>query len=269
MKLNICILLTLSVITLKASVPDSIPNAGLERWFVSQWFEFPEAWNTNNTQIYTPVVKDTDAYAGSFAMKLISQAAIPHADCNFPITTHPSNLTCVVKNQILINDSAVIVVRLYYQGNLVDSGYQPIYGGLNPMYSPVIIPITQNVMSADSCQIWLTGGIKQQSEISFDNFEFDFGLKVNGLPDRQISIFPNPFTEHLQIDLEETNDNYSIEILNSIGQRQLSIEKIVKESYIVDAKRRITLNTAELPSGIWILRIGNNSNFKSVITLKN
>ncbi|MBT6440281.1 MAG: T9SS type A sorting domain-containing protein [Flavobacteriales bacterium] len=78
------------------------------------------------------------------------------------------------------------------------------------------------------------------------------------LPNVNSKIFPNPFSEKIEIQLP-SNADYFIQLLNSIGQIIYS-EKLNGS--------RTFINTEQLPSGAYFLRINSDQTMETVQLIK-
>lgn len=257
-----------------SNIQDSIPNSGFESWFTTTWFEFPAGWMTNNTQLLaSTVVKDTDAYSGNLAMKLTNQGAlIPQAWCDFSVANHPINFIGYMKDLLFPNDSAIIVVRLFLSQQLVDSGYLVVYGGINPGYTPFIIPISQNNINADSCQISFTGGNNFQSDISFDDLQFDYINSISVIRKISFSVYPNPCTDYIILEITDQLP-ISVELFN-ITSGKSEIPEIKNCETLFHSmrnlcSRKIIVDTKSLASGNWLIIVRKENQFQSALLIKN
>ena len=240
-----------------AASADSIPNSGFESWIISQWFIDPLGWSTNNSHILAPtVVQDTDAYAGSLAMKLTNSGSlVPAASCNFTISSHPENLGFQIKNLLGSGDSGTVVVRIFYHQQLVDSGYTALFGGINPNYTPFILPISQNSINADSCEIVFTGGQAVFAEYSIDEIQFDMILGYPIIEGADFSLYPNPFRNYIFLENHGKRFDF-VEVYDIVGKYFKTID--IKNSnnfdflmHSIDAQFEV-INTESLPMGAWM-----------------
>ncbi len=222
---NIIFILSLVLSQFNLSVAtgiDSIPNAGFERWNNITWYSDPAEWQTNNTSIMAHTVEpDSDSYSGSLAMQLINSAGlVPEASVRFNIQQHALSLGGYVRNHILTNDSAYVIVRLYLHNQLVDSGHLAFFGGINPFYHSFNIPISQNSNNADSCEIIMFGGREYLSSITFDDLSLTQSSGINGTGNEaNLKVYPNPSSSFLRVDFSQplTEDAY-IEIYDINGK---------------------------------------------------
>ncbi len=244
-----------------AFIPDTIPNAGFERWLTVTWFDYPEAWETNNNSLLAPgVVVDSDAYSGNLAVKVANGGGlVPHLWTGFPLSTRPFNLGGYYKKNVLANDSVIISVRLYYNQVVVDSGYSVEYAGSTSGYVPFIIPISQNLAVADSCDISIEGGTVFTSGISFDDLEFDFSLGIPPVNDFNFSLYPNPCKDKIVVrSIFFEKNEFTVEAYDGIGKKvvlnELLLDNSNAEGYIVNPDEvRMVYDISQLHSGMWIL----------------
>jgi hypothetical protein len=265
MKVKLYLLFTALLLS-QGTKGDSIPNNGFERWMNTTWFENPDLWNTNNSQLLPPcVVRDTDAYADTSAMMLVHTAISPQTWCRFQVINHPINLGGYLKNHLAQNDSAVVVVRVFYNQSLVDSGFAVFYGGFNPLWSSFHVPISNSALYADSVEISITGGSVYQSAISFDNLELNFSVGLPQPGENDFNFYPNPCKDYviLNIHSDEIKGN-TVMAFNANGQFvsvPVNIALENSECYLVTEKmKRVILNTSVLSPGLWM--IGNGEKRK-------
>jgi hypothetical protein len=78
------------------------------------------------------------------------------------------------------------------------------------------------------------------------------GITKNNLSDQNIKIYPNPVKDKLTIDVENKNtEDINFSLTNSLGQLIDINSKI--------ANTKLEIDTSELPSGVYYLKIQNNS----------
>ncbi len=248
---------------LKASVTDSIPNSSFEVWYLTQWYEFPGSWSTNNTQILAAtVVRDTDVVSGQLAMRLTNTGGLqPYASVGFPVTMHHSNVTFFANPLLIPGDSAFVRVYMFDQNQLVDSGSQAIYTGIIQGYTQIVIPISQTNPDADSCLIEFFGGNVYNSDIIIDDISFDFNLGVDGIEFMSLNSFPNPCKNFVNINSSLPDIPESLIAFSANGAKS-EIRLVAKKGgYGV-------YDTSMLSSGLWIVNISENGNTYSCKILK-
>ena len=260
-----------------ANVPDTIPNAGFERWLSLTWFDNPETWFTNNNSLLAAgVVKDSAAYSGYLAVKVINSGAlVPQLWTSFHLNTRPFSFGGYFKKNILSNDSVIISVHLYYNNIIVDSGHSIEYAGSTSGYVPFSIPISQHLAIADSCDITIVGGTLFTSEISFDDLAFDFSLEIPPINDVSFSVYPNPCSNNLIIQSNfSKSDNFSLEAYDAIGRRQFLndayLDNSTADDYIVDPKKvRRVYNISKWQCGLYIIVYRSNKQKYAATIIKN
>ncbi len=77
------------------------------------------------------------------------------------------------------------------------------------------------------------------------------GIKENGSEKIDLKVYPNPFQNTISIDFNVA-DNFSVELINSLGQIVLKASASTKDN--------LTLNTASLEKGIYILKVRTINN---------
>jgi hypothetical protein len=179
LKLFLSFLFLLTFFSCKKNTSNSqnidIPNGNFEDWDNSGNLLI---WQTNNCSACVPpwqtyiVEKTTDACSEQFAAKFIYNNVYKSWAYNkFPITIHPSMLTCYVKSNITNGDSVIIQADLFSGINIVDSGNW--YGTFSIVnYKKVEIPISQTFSTVDSASIKIVGGGKQTTELYVDDLIF-------------------------------------------------------------------------------------------------
>lgn len=243
---------------------DSIPNAGFESWLFSQWFPVPSGWQTNNSHIMAAtVVPDSNPKSGLLGMRLTNQGALrPHASAEFAVTQTHSDVGVYVHPFLMNNDSALIEVRFYYNSQLVDSGFATIYNGILPGYFVVIVPITQNSSLADTCRISIYGGSVYQSDIVFDDIQFDFLSGIDEYETSTVRVYPNPAVNYIFVD-KGISDRKIVSAYAIAVNGQREILNIKTENNGV-----VLFDTANLSAGIWALYLKDDQKTYSAIFVK-
>ena len=246
-----------------SSVPDTIPNASFENWSTTGWFDYPTDWITSNNSLMAPnVVSDSDAHSGNVGVRLANIGTIPpRLWTGFRLNTRPFNLGGYLKNLIGTNDYVEITVHLYYNQIVVDSGYLLEYPAISIGYTPFIVPITQSLAIADSCDISIDGCWNYLSEISLDDLAFDFSLGINRVPEFKMSVFPNPCNDKIRIQSAfSSNEDYTLEAIDVVGRRENLDAYLVgsgSDSYISNSGRSSLYDISHLHSGTWIILARN------------
>jgi hypothetical protein len=249
-----------------SNVPDSVPNPGFETWFTTTWFDFPAEWMTSNNQLLpSTVVKDSAAHSGALAMKLAYEGSIiPHAWCDFGLANHPTNLLGYIKNELNPNDSITIVVRVYLSQQLVDSGFEVIYGGINPNWTLFYVPISQSAGAADSCEISIMGSNMFSSSASFDDLFLDFSTIVcDCWTSPRINIYPVPANDYIVIENNSTA-NLNCKIYDAIGNICVAAENGI----VLTGNERRVLNIENYAKGVYTILTKSESSTKAIQFIK-
>ena len=149
----------------------AIPNGDFEQW--NSWPVLID-WQTNSCPLcmnpYNEyvVVKDSLSYHGKYAAKFIYNGLYKSRGQNkFAISTHPTLLTGYINSTITPGDTAMISIDIFYNRQVVDSG--KLYETSSTSnYKKFEIPITNNSLKADSAEINIIGGGKQNTELTVD-----------------------------------------------------------------------------------------------------
>ena len=146
----------------------NIPNYSFENWInIGGWFDNPEFWMTNNNQIMVPVVKDTNAFDGNYAVELNTIGIRPYVRSKFVFHAHPLLIEAFVKSNIISGDSVDIHIMIYAGGNLVDSGRWTNTTSING-WTLQQIPVSMNNPFTDSLEIIIMGGHQPGTTLSVD-----------------------------------------------------------------------------------------------------
>lgn len=149
----------------------SIPNGDFE-----QWTSYPTLvnWQTNSCPLCMGsekqyiVIKDSLAYHGKYAAKFIFNGLYKSRAINkFAIPTPPISLTGYIHSTITSGDTAMISMTIFYKKQVVGRG--KLYETSSTSgYKKFEIPITILSSKADSAEIKITGGGKQNTEFVID-----------------------------------------------------------------------------------------------------
>lgn len=227
----------------------TIPNSGFENWsWIGSWYENPDNWNTNNFQIMTYVVKDTNAYQGNFALQ-VNKAG--YARSKFQFTQHPSSISVYVKNSFSTIDTVKIEAFVYSGSTIVDMGNwintTPI-----PNWTLISIPISVSFSSIDTLEIIITGGNQTGTSISVDEFSYSLTSGINeNSPNGNLSAFPNPFSKQTTLQSNNLFSNATLTVYNSLGQTVKQIKNISGQT--------VTLHREALPIGLYFIQLTENN----------
>jgi hypothetical protein len=254
---------------------DTIPNHSFERWTTLS-YDMPNGWSARNDFRFQSVQKTTDAFRGSYAMKIqnVPQYGQP-GFCStlkpglpdslafqpmpaFPLTKKPDTLYMFFKFLPQGGDSASVMINVFSKGKPVGTGYRLI-GGTYSKYTGLKVPIFYGGGGVpDSAYIALgsfafhngPSGFHGASMFYVDNLSFDslFGAGIDEvIVQPHISVFPNPSKDIVNIIPDNNTRILSLEMIDITG-------KLVK-SYNT-AER--TINIQNLSSGMYILRVTTN-----------
>ena len=107
------------------SQAQTIPNSGLETWKdVGGWYFNPENWETNNCQIMTPVLQDTNSYSGNYSLTISHDysAITGYAKSRFPFNVHAAAIKVYVKCEISSIDTVSVLVDVYLNREIISNG---------------------------------------------------------------------------------------------------------------------------------------------------
>ena len=124
----------------------------------------------------------------------------------------------------------------------------------------VVLSTTKGkLFTKDAFQDKVTGGWKNETDIYFATWGGGVPTGINSVTDNGISIYPNPASDMINIQLDRFNTETRLSIINSLG-------KVVLESQINNPE--FTINTAQLPNGIYFINLidqASKKTFKVVV----
>ena len=149
-----------------------IPNGDFENWDSSPYLL---NWQTNSCPQCLPpyetyiVEKTSEAIQGYFAAKFIyNNLYSSYAFIKFPVSANPNLFTGYIKSNITAGDTAQIVINVFSNNKMIDSG-RWLETSTSINYKKIEIPLSQTLNLADSISIKITGGHKQNTELFVDN----------------------------------------------------------------------------------------------------
>jgi len=235
----------------------TVPNGNFEDWVWMGWFEDPEFWTTDNTELQYTVTKDNDAYEGEFAMRvtavpmgvgdygeattLLETSLIPEA-LNFYAKSEVEN--GAVSVEIIFLDGDVEVYSANWFGTLSMNDYTLISIPLNtiePVMTHARIKVSAEVGDLVPGTAW----------ISIDAMEFGEPVGVEKTDLSPFKIYPNPASEYLTIQ-SAGGLLGTIQIFDAQG-------KMVVEKRITDSSADIDVR--EFSPGVYLVR--NDRSVKS------
>ena len=170
----------------------------------------------------------------------IKTAVIPNAaGCDSTITI---NLTInTVDVSLTVNDIVIIANAsgATYQWVDCDNGYLPISGETNQSFTATVngnyaVIVTQGLCTDTSVCTQITT------------------VGISSAQPKAISIYPNPVSNELNIEIEGNNEQVNFEIINSMGQ------VVLKGNFV----KKTSVQTNNFAPGVYILKLGNNKGFE-------
>ena len=225
-----------------------IPNSGFESWTnIGGWFDNPDEWQTGNNQIQTPVVKDTLAHPGNYALQINAMGINSFAKTKFAISAHPNQLNFFVKTNVAGSEEVSIVSKLFYSNNVVDSA-QWTYSSPLLNWTPIGIPFSQSSILVDSVEIQIANAGINSTYISVDDMTFITTNIKENLIEVLSEVYPNPAKDFVTIEFENRNqNNFTLSLFSVDGKLLKSINIVQADKYILDTK--------EFPAGEYFFNL--------------
>lgn len=259
-------LLVLISITIKAQNP--LINPSFETWTwadVAHTIEYPNNWNDLSTY---PVYKSTDACEGMYSVLLTDSFynnGLVHQMVTFTGNA-PSGISFCYKFDRKLGDSAYFEAALEDQGT---SGYLSVVRkGFNistsswtnvslnfATFSPVsgTFKLAVTVVCFQPTEDGTTG----ISKFKLDNINVSYPVGINekSLLENNITVYPNPTSTNLKIELQNNDDIKYLEILDITGKVLLN-----QSSYE-------NIEVSNLAKGVYILKIKTSTDvvYKKII----
>ena len=284
MKFKFLLIACFACALLSTRLSAQIPNPDFETWAVDTMATSSSSFTYNRPTGWFPLFsafywggatgngplscyKSTDKNSGSYALELRVESDSVGADmlAAFPQGYRPLQLNGYYKYTGAPSDSFVIYVGIY-KGNSVGAifgdttvieigtGVKYFSGGSATSYAPFSIPIYYNAVPdvPDSALIMIVplngaGGLNPGQKFYVDGLAF-FGVSAidEELMKNQISIFPNPAHNRLNIGFQTSFRQAQVEIMDISG-RSLYNEKLNMSSNSVDL--------SSFDPGIYLLRL--------------
>jgi hypothetical protein len=262
MKTKITIIVALWAITLY-SMAQTIPNSGFETWEnIGGWYFNPENWETNNSQIMTPVLQETNSYSGNYSLTINHNfsARTGYAKSRFPFNVNAVAIKAYVKCEISTRDKVSVLVNAYLNQQLTGDGMWTSSNSISE-WTLITIPITQKSSEADSLEIQIFGGDSLQTSISVDEISYDLISGINTHTSPVYTLYPNPFSEKLRYEISGPEENQMIlfEITDVYGRTIARVDKYTNQG---------ELNFPDIPAGIYIVKITTNLEVRTIVVIK-
>lgn len=211
----------------------TIPNGNFESWFWAGWYENPEYWVTDNTELQYTVTKDFDSYEGEIAMRVtavpIGVGEYGEALTLFEIDAVPAALNFYAKTDVEFGGVSVAITFLnqdleiyteewFNTSNLEDYTLISIpLDQIEPVITHARIKVVAQVGDLIAGTAW----------ISVDAMEFGEPLSVKKTELNSFKIYPNPASESLTIQSSGSSLG-NLKITDVAGK--IVIEKNVQEN---------------------------------------
>ena len=231
-------------------VSQAIPNNSFENWNTLS-YDLPTGWDGFNYFDAQTVTRSTDAYAGKYAMKIenLMQSGDPIGGTaytvgpqtysnsiytpSFPVSSSCDTFFCYAKFQPQNKDSADIYIEIYKADSIIGSG-EMLIGSTLSKYTLIKVPIDfyYTGVKPDSAMIFMSsfkddGNFipRGVSALYVDNMSFDMPM-VSGIVrtdfSGSFSIYPNPATDKLYLDVKGNAKISNVEVLNIEGKCVIS-----------------------------------------------
>lgn len=253
-------LILLSLFLPLFATAQTIPNGNFESWFTVGSLENPESWETDNTESYITVSKDTAAYEGNYAMRVTAQPTgvvsgeYGEAYTFFDINYIPSALNFYAKYYSEAGGSSVEIS--FFNAN-EDEIYTEYWSSGESMedYTLVSIPLTPFVTPEDPPPITarvrvsaLVGDFAPgHAWISVDAMTIGMPQSIKGLERVDFEIYPNPASEKITIQSsQDVIGNFKIFDV----QGKMVFEKRISET-------SVDIDIRKFSPGVYTLRSDN------------
>ncbi len=247
----------------------ALPDFSLENWATLSNEKANDWYDLNILQfgLAAPsVTKTTDKHAGNFAVRLenalllnsdsaialLSLAPFDGNEIAVPYTGTPTTFSGWYKYSNATTDTAYIQVAFYENGNAVGYHAEELFavGAYTQFTSPLIL-----IGTPDSISINVTTGNNLSSVLFLDDLAFSGGnVGIEEVSSMKVILFPNPATEELFINVNESFD-YSIvnmqgqEVMSqtkNLGIQKIDISALNTGSYQVIIKTKETVKIEKL-----------------------
>ena len=285
MKKKYLLLLLISLVLFELNA-QTVPNGGFENWTNNIFYEDPDNWTTLNLLALGGVpetaIKSTDSRTGSYALELKTVSFINGSNQpdtmigyafsasiggggGFPVYSRPQGLSCYYKYDkvgLSIGYVTVVLSKWNIQTNKSDSvGWGITFIPYDQSsYTQLDIPILYFSSEVpDTAFIWATcgggdpadpgvpsGAFAPGTSLKLDDFSFYGTTDINENEAKQISVYPNPAQNDLNILNLETTKEAFVRIYNVFGQLQ-------KEVFIEEETNHISIS--ELNKGMYLYQI--------------
>jgi hypothetical protein len=282
---KIYLLLLISFVSFNSNA-QTVVNGGFENWTNNIFYEDPDNWTTLNLLALTGVpetaIKSTDSHSGTYALELKTVAFINgsnQADTmigyafsaaiggggGFPVNSRPQGLSCYYKYNKVGLSIGYVTVTLSKWNSITNKSDSVGWGVTfipydQTSYTQLDVPILYfSSETPDSAFIWATcgggdpadpgvpsGAFAPGTSLKLDDFSFYGTTDIEENKLANISVYPNPAQNDLNILNLGTTKEAFVRIYNVFGQLQ-------KEIFIEDEKNLVSVS--ELKKGIYLYQI--------------
>jgi hypothetical protein len=164
----------------------------------------------------------------------------------------PLNITAL--NLVCNKNYYTLKWKTSYEFNLQNFVIQESADGLNWNDKKTIVP--NNLASAYEASVLKNNDVNFIRLVSIEKDgkqTFSAINKLNCMDNNQFMAFPNPFKENIEVRLKQNMGAVTYALLDATG-------KYVLQKSVVQNSNNILINTAQLPKGVYILKIVCNNN---------
>ncbi len=250
MKNSVLLIILFLIVT--STFAQVVPNNKFENWVSVGFYEEPESWDTPNAELailgQATVTKSTDAFAGNYSARLETKnviladapGLITLADFTVNITTlefeisgglplqeNVSKLTGMYKYSGVNNDSASVIIYNFKRDSegeidTIGVGIKSL-GNASTWTSFSVdmeqlstnIPDTFNVIIVSSGLNFKAGSVLYVDSLTI---ETNTGFISLDRKKEDVSIFPNPATDFISLEMSSFNNNRVVNLYNYHGQ---------------------------------------------------
>jgi hypothetical protein len=229
-----------------------IPNGNFEEWESTPMFTLdPVGWETDNTQLIVSTSQDLDAYEGTYAMRVVpindGVGEFGHASTTVPIGGIPDGLSFYAKWSQTVTAWIGVDVLFYNNEDQVYSEYWSTSDTAST-WTQVVIPFEPIDIATTHVVITVFVAIGDlvpgEGWISVDAMNFGIVSSVNELETTEVTIFPNPADQFLELRMEGDIQIDEVGIIDMNGRTILSapydqridISAITEGQYLLEFK---------------------------------
>lgn len=244
-------LLSICIILLTTSlVAQSVPNGGFESWHtVGGWYDNPDNWMTSNNQLLAPaVVRDSNAYQGQLAMRIVNVTSLPGwASTGLTLSQKPVLLQTYMKSDLALHDTVSIKVILYNNGLPMDSVIWTANTN-SPTWTQLSISLPSTQPTADSINILVQGGKQLGSSMSLDEMTLETATGLNEPKQTSWKLYPSPMSNYAILTPGQGEfQDATFTLYNPLGQVMQQVSGIQGST--------LRIERGDLPSGTYLFQV--------------